>query len=111
MRGGASVGTRPTSVAAAMDASRHTVAAAPGTELDFAGPGRLAELVRAGEVRPRELVEHALERIAAADGELGAFRVLLAEEALAQADALEGAGAVLLQEEGPGAIRAAALAP
>jgi amidase len=39
-------------------------------------------------VHPRELVEHALGRIAALDGTLNAFRAVRAEQALAVADAL-----------------------
>jgi amidase len=55
-------------------------------ELAFAGPGRLAELVREKEVHPRELVELCLRRIEALDPQLNAFRVTLAEEALAAAE-------------------------
>jgi len=58
-------------------------------ELAWAGPARLAELVRRREATPRELVELALERIDRLDGRLNAFRVVRAERALAQADALE----------------------
>ncbi len=57
-------------------------------ELAFAGPGALAALVRAGQVHPRELVELCLARIESLDGATNAFRVTLAEPALAQADAL-----------------------
>jgi amidase len=63
------------------------------TDLAFAGPGALAELVRAGEVAPRELVELFLRRIDAIDPQLNAFRVTMAEQALAEADALTGPGA------------------
>src|SRR3954451_1239172 len=55
-------------------------------ELAFAGVARQAELVRAGEVSPRELVEAALERIGRLDRELNAFRVVFDERALAEAD-------------------------
>jgi amidase len=55
-------------------------------ELAFAGPSRLAGLVRDGEVTPRELVEGCLARIARLDPELHAFRAVLPEEALAEAD-------------------------
>ncbi|HVL31124.1 MAG TPA: amidase [Solirubrobacteraceae bacterium] len=55
-------------------------------ELAFAGVARQAELVRAGEVSPRELVETALERIERLDAQLNAFRVVFAERALAEAD-------------------------
>jgi amidase len=47
---------------------------------------RQAELVRAGELSPRELVEAHLERIERVEPELNAFRVVLAERALAEAD-------------------------
>ncbi len=60
-----------------------------GTELAFVGPARLAELVRVREVSPRELVELSLRRIEALDPKLNAFRVILAEAALAAADALD----------------------
>ena len=56
-------------------------------ELIFRGPGVLAQLVRDGEVQPRELVEAALRRIEALNPQLNAVRVVLAEEALAAADA------------------------
>ncbi|HEV2777433.1 MAG TPA: amidase family protein, partial [Solirubrobacteraceae bacterium] len=56
-------------------------------DLAFAGVARQAELVRAGEVTPRELVEMSLERIAALDPQLNAFRVVFAERALREADA------------------------
>ena len=54
--------------------------------LVFAGPAALAELVRGGEIHPRELVELALRRIEALDPRLNAFRVLLADDALAAAE-------------------------
>ena len=59
----------------------------PDEDLAFAGPGALAERVRGGEVAPRELVELYLRRIEALDPRLNAFRVTLAEEALAAAGA------------------------
>jgi amidase len=55
-------------------------------DLAFAGAARQAELVRAGEVSSRELVELYLERIERLEPELNAFRVVLAERALAEAD-------------------------
>ena len=64
-------------------------------DLAFAGAARQAELVRDGQVSSRELVELYLERIERLDPELNAFRVVLAERALAeadQADARRGAG-------------------
>jgi amidase len=65
------------------------------TDLAFAGPGRQAELVRSGEVSARELVELYLERIERLNPQLNAFRVVMAERALAeadQADARRGSG-------------------
>ena len=64
-------------------------------ELAFAGVVRQAELVRAGEVGSRELVELYLERIERLDPELNAFRNVMRERALAdadQADARRAAG-------------------
>jgi amidase len=61
--------------------------------LAFAGVVRQAELVRCGEVSPRELVETALERIARLDPELNAFRVVFAERALAEAEQAGGRAA------------------
>jgi amidase len=56
------------------------------TDIAFAGVARQAEMVRAGEVSPRELVTLYLERIARIDPELNAFRVVRNERALAEAD-------------------------
>ena len=56
------------------------------TELAFAGIARQAELIRAGEVSSRELVELYLERIERLDPLLNAFRVVLAERAREEAD-------------------------
>jgi amidase len=56
------------------------------TELAYAGIARQAELIRAGEISSRELVELYLERIGRFDGQLNAFRVVLGERALAEAD-------------------------
>jgi amidase len=61
-------------------------------ELAFAGPGALADMVRRHELTPRELVELFLTRIEAIDGKLNAFRVTMAEEALAAADAVSPDG-------------------
>ncbi len=61
--------------------------ASSDTELAFAGPGALAELVRGGEVHPRELVALYLRRIEALNPTLNAFRTTLAEQALAAAAA------------------------
>ena len=57
-------------------------------ELAFAGPGALGTRVRSGELAPRELVELFLARIEALDPRLNAFRLTIADEALAAADAL-----------------------
>jgi amidase len=59
-------------------------------ELAFAGPAALADLVRRSEVHPRELVELALRRIEMLNPKLNAFRVTLADEALAAAERLAG---------------------
>jgi len=63
------------------------VTATAEEELAFAGPAALAKLVRERQVRPRELVELCLRRIESIDPKLNAFRVVLAEQALAEADA------------------------
>jgi len=55
-------------------------------DVAFAGIARQAELIRAGEVSPRELVELCLERVARIDPQLNAVRVVFAERALAEAD-------------------------
>lgn len=57
-----------------------------GEEVAFAGLAKQAALVRAGEVSSRELVELYLERIERLDPDLNAYRVVLAERALAEAD-------------------------
>ena len=59
-------------------------------DLAFAGAEALAQMVRAREVSSRELVEMYLRRIEALDPRLNAFRVTLADEALAAADRLDG---------------------
>src|ERR1700730_5072790 len=64
-------------------------------DLAYAGIARQAELIAAGEVSSRELVELYLERIARHDGRLNAFRVLFDERARLEAepaDARRGAG-------------------
>ncbi len=58
-------------------------------ELAFAGPGALAELVRARELAPRELVELSLRRIEDLNPRINAVRATIAEPALAAADALD----------------------
>ncbi|MBV9309953.1 MAG: amidase, partial [Solirubrobacterales bacterium] len=62
------------------------------TELAFAGPSALAERVRSGDVHPRELVELCLRRIESLDPRLNAFRVTMADEALAAADSADRDG-------------------
>src|SRR5947209_5725351 len=59
-----------------------------GADLVFAGPGRQAELIAAGEVSPRELVDACLARIDRFEPQVNAFRVVLAERARVEADAL-----------------------
>jgi aspartyl-tRNA(Asn)/glutamyl-tRNA(Gln) amidotransferase subunit A len=56
----------------------------------------LARRLRAGELSPREAVEHYLGRIEALDGEVNAYITVRAEEALAEAAALDRGG-----ERGP----------
>jgi amidase len=56
------------------------------TDLAFAGVARQAELIRAGEISSRELVELYLERIERLNPHINAFRVVMAERALAEAD-------------------------
>ncbi len=58
-------------------------------EIAFAGAARQAEMVRAGEVSPRELVELCLERIGRYDPQLNAFRKVFAERALLEAEQAE----------------------
>lgn len=55
-------------------------------DLAFAGIARQAELIRAGEISSRELVELYLDRIARIDPQLNAYRIVMAERALAEAD-------------------------
>ena len=49
------------------------------SDLAFAGIARQAELIDAGEVSPRELVQTYLDRIERLDPQLNAFRVVFAE--------------------------------
>lgn len=58
-------------------------------DLVFAGVVRLAALVRDREVSPHELVQLYLDRIARLDPVLNAFRIVLADQALAQAVEVE----------------------
>jgi amidase len=64
-------------------------------ELAYAGIARQAELIAAGEVSARELVDVCLERIERLDPKLNAFRAVFGERARLeadQADARRGAG-------------------
>ncbi len=54
-------------------------------ELAFAGPLRQAELIRDGEISPRELVQVYLDRIEVIEPQVNAFRVVLGERALTEA--------------------------
>ncbi|MGH2925341.1 MAG: amidase [Solirubrobacterales bacterium] len=56
-------------------------------DLAFAGVARLSELLQAGEVTPRELVELYLARIERLDPRLNAFVSVRGDAALAEADA------------------------
>lgn len=60
-----------------------------GDELAFVGAAKQAEMVRAGEVSPKELVQLSLDRIARLDPELNAFRKVFAEKALLEAEQAE----------------------
>ena len=60
-----------------------------GEELAFVGAARQAEMVRAGEVSPKELVQLSLDRIAKLDPELNTFRKVFAEKALLEAEQAE----------------------
>jgi amidase len=66
-----------------------------GSDLAYAGIAKQAELIAAGEVCSRELVDLYLERIERLNPKLNAFRVVFAERARLeadQADARRGAG-------------------
>ena len=58
-------------------------------DIAYAGAARIAEMVRAKEVSPSELVELYLRRIAAVEPKLNAYRVVLAEGARADAERAE----------------------
>jgi amidase len=58
-------------------------------EIAFAGAAKQAQMVRAGEASPRELVQLCLDRIARLDPQLNAFRVVFAERALLEAEQAE----------------------
>jgi amidase len=58
-------------------------------DVAFAGAARQAEMVRAGEVSPAELVQMCLDRIARLDPRLNCFREVFAERALLEAEQAE----------------------
>jgi amidase len=58
-------------------------------DLAFAGAARQAEMLRAGEVSARELVQLCLDRIERLDPELNSFRKVFAEKALLEAEQAE----------------------
>jgi amidase len=58
-------------------------------DIAFAGAARQAEMVRAGEISPTELVRLYLERIERLDPQLNSFRVVFAEKALLEAEQAE----------------------
>jgi amidase len=60
------------------------------SDLAYAGIARQAELIGAGEVSSRELVEVYLERIARLDPLLNAFRAVFGERARMEADQADG---------------------
>src|SRR3954453_7752446 len=60
-----------------------------GDELAFAGAARQAEMVRTGEVSPKELVELYLERSGRLDPQLNSFRKVFAEKARLEAEQAE----------------------
>lgn len=58
-------------------------------EIAFAGAAKQAEMVRAGEVSPSELVRLCLDRIERLEPQLNAFRTVFAEKALLEAEQAE----------------------
>src|SRR6476659_2456982 len=58
-------------------------------DVAFAGAARQAEMVRAGEVSPTELVRLCLDRIERLDPDLNAFRKVFAERAMLEAEQAE----------------------
>jgi amidase len=58
-------------------------------DLAFASAARQAEMIRAGDVSPTELVQQTLDRIERLEPRLNTFRVVLAERALAEAQQAE----------------------
>jgi amidase len=70
-------------------ATRSQTPVAAEEAVAFAGAAKQAEMVRAGEVSPKELVELSLRRIERHDPTLNAFRKVLAEKALLEAEQAE----------------------
>jgi amidase len=60
-----------------------------GDDFAFLGLARQAEMVRAGEVSPTELVGQSLERIDRLDPELNSFRKVFADKAMLEAEQAE----------------------
>jgi amidase len=58
-------------------------------EIAFAGAAKQAEMVRAGEASPTDLVRLCLERIGRLDPQLNSFRKVFAEKALLEAEQAE----------------------
>jgi amidase len=58
-------------------------------DIAFAGAAKQAEMVRAGEVSPTELVRLSIDRIARHDDQLNSFRKVFAERALLEAEQAE----------------------
>jgi amidase len=65
------------------------VKAGPDQDIAFAGAARQAEMIRAGDVSSRELVELSLRRIEQIDPQLNSFRKVFAERALLEAEQAE----------------------
>jgi amidase len=66
-----------------------SVMTATKDDVAFAGAARIAELIRAKEISPSELVETYLERISRIDPKLNAYRVVLGDQARADAKRAE----------------------
>ncbi len=77
------------------------VSAGAQTDAAFAGPLAVAALLRARELSATELVELHLARIERLNPQLNAFRVVLAEQALAEAAALDRLRASAPEAGGP----------
>ncbi|MFI5027435.1 MAG: amidase [Solirubrobacterales bacterium] len=72
-----------------MPSEQTRTGASADEEVAFAGAARQAEMVRAGEVSPSDLVRLSLARIERLDPELNAFRKVFAEKALLEAEQAE----------------------